>query len=410
MNPPEPDPVQSDRWDRVGTLFEDALRQTPEKRISYLKTACAGDQDLFQEVVSLLQVDEEAGSFFDQLSKRVGMVVAARIDKNELEQYQRVGPFRLISSLGRGGMGMVFLARRIGEKSGALYALKLLRQDLEEADFYARFLSERQILASLTHPNIARLVSGGVHLDGQPYYVMEYVDGERIDRYCQRYRLSLRDRLILFLQIARAVQYAHEQSIVHRDLKPSNVLVESNGLVKLLDFGIAKLLTGPKSQVKTLTGMRLMTLDYAAPEQILGGPISPAIDIYQLGVLLYELITGVSPYQPQSKSLLDLEKAVLELDAVRPSLMLKRGNTGFRIDNSEFGHTTFSDVERVDWKWVRALDPIVTKAMKKNPFRRYSTVTELIAEVDHHLSKVGGGGSGRTLDRLISPFSSRKRR
>ncbi len=278
---------------------------------------------------------------------------------------RRVGAYRIVRQIGEGGMGAVFLAERAGEFQQA--AIKLLRPGMDSHGFAARFRHERQILASLDHPNIARLFEGGTTEDGRPYFVMEYIDGEPISSYATRHALGVRERLGLFTQVCAAVQYAHQHLVVHRDLKPGNILVTSGGTPKLLDFGIAKLLTnGASRDTEALTQVMgcLMTPDYASPEQVRGAPITTASDVYSLGAVLYQLLAGRSPHRITSGSAAEIERAICDTEQPPPS----------QATSEPAARQLRGD-----------LDTIVMKALDKEPSRRYGSAGDLSADIVRHL-------------------------
>ncbi|MFQ5572546.1 MAG: serine/threonine-protein kinase, partial [Rhodothermales bacterium] len=310
--------MTSDRWLQIQAVFQEALEHEPPQRAAFLDEACRENPDLRAEVVALLEADAQAGTFLEDTP-------LPRPEAPEATPFEgrQIGPYRLIHELGQGGMGAVYLAERTDGHFQQQVAIKLVRSDRGGRAIRQRFRYERQILARLNHPNIARLYDGGVTDEGLPYLVMEYVDGLPIDTYCDTHRLSTRERLHLFHTVGTAVQYAHQNLVVHRDLKPSNILVTETGTVKLLDFGIAKLLDEEATQSDevplTRTGMRVMTPEYASPEQVRGEPITTAADVYALGVILYELLTGHRPYQIRGLSLGETERVICEEEPARPS-------------------------------------------------------------------------------------------
>ncbi len=282
---------------------------------------------------------------------------------------ERVGPYRLVRELGRGGMASVWLAERTDMLQGRQVALKLPHGAWRRAGLAERMQREREILATLHHPNIATLFDAGVDADGQPWLALEYVEGEPIDAYCNRHRLDIAARLRLFLQVAHAVAHAHANLVVHRDLKPSNILVNAAGEVRLLDFGIAKIIEDGLVRETELTQAsgRALTPDYASPEQILGQPVSTASDVYALGVVLFELLTGERPYRPRRDSRAALEDAIVQTDAPRPSAIVADPRTRKRLRGD--------------------LDTIALKALKKDPRARYATVNALAEDVERYLTQ-----------------------
>ena len=377
-----------DRRREIDALFGQALAQRPEERRAFLEQACTGDPGLLHEVERLLADHAAAEGFLDDrkawfsTSRLLGLV-SDEDDVAAARAGQRVGLYRIVESLGRGGMGAVFLAERDDGLFEKRVALKVVKRGMDTAAIRRRFRYERQILARLEHPNIARLLDGGVTDDGLPYFVMEYVRGEPIDQYCDRKQLPLIERLLLFLTVCEAVQYAHRNLVVHRDLKPSNILVTEPasapagvGQVKLLDFGIARLLddTAQEDAVPiTRTGQRWMTPSYAAPEQIRGDPVTTATDVYALGMILYELLTGHRPYQIQGLTPGEVERVVCEQEPTKPSTAVSRLRS--------------TEPERLRRRLKGDLDNIVLKALRKEPERRYTSVEQLAADLRRHLSK-----------------------
>ena len=292
-----------EQWEKVEALFNQAVELPLDKRELFLNNCCGEDSQLRAQVEKLIKADEEAGNFIEStvpLSHITKLVNGALSYAEEGLTGKQIGAYKLEREIGRGGMGAVYLASRADQVFHKRVAIKLIKRGMDTDFIVRRFRNERQILANLDHPNIAHLFDGGSTDDGLPYFVMEFVEGEAINRYCDKRKLSISERLKLFLQVCSAVQYSHLNQIVHRDIKPSNILVTDEGKPKLLDFGIAKLLN-PEFAFDTLeptaTAMRLMTPEYASPEQARGERVSPASDQYSLGVLLYELVTGHRPYR-----------------------------------------------------------------------------------------------------------------
>jgi eukaryotic-like serine/threonine-protein kinase len=355
--------METDYWHRVERVLDLALERDPSDWSNVLDTACDNDRALRDDVEDLLSRLSTAQSFLETPPAATAAALiqeARRLDSPASHDGRRVGAHRIVRQIGRGGMSRVFLAERADGEFTQQVALKLLRPGLDSEIDRHRFRAERQILASLNHPNIARLLDGGVSDDGQPYLVLELVDGTSIDRYCNERRLGVRERLELFVAIADAVQSAHRSLIVHRDLKPSNILVTKDGTVKLLDFGLAKLLEpsyGGAVSPMTASGHRWMTPEYAAPEQIRGTSITTLTDVYQLGAVLHEVLVGRPPFGTRGDSVHQLEAAILEreLDALTGEL---RGD----------------------------LDAIVRKALSKEPESRYASAQALADDIRRHLS------------------------
>jgi serine/threonine protein kinase/tetratricopeptide (TPR) repeat protein len=345
-----------DRWERIQEIFEGALEQSLPGRSEYLARVCAGDEALRAEVESLLASDDgAAGALHDLLAADLREVVEAG---DPTEAGTQIGPYRLLRELDSGGMGVVYLAVRSDEHYVQSVALKTLRKNAASPELVRRFRTERQILATLNHPNIGAILDGGDTPDGRPYLVMEYVEGEPITRACLNADLSIKQRIELFCAVCSAVEYAHELSIIHRDIKPSNVLVTSSGVVKLIDFGISKPLEagtlpgehGPLTQAN----QRLLTPDYASPEQILGRKLEKTSDVYSLGVLLFELLTESRPYTVSELSPGAVERLVCEEETRKPSSVRELSTKRRR-------------------ELAGDLDRIALMAMEKEPSRRYAS-------------------------------------
>ena len=292
-------------------------------------------------------------------------------------------------------MGAVYVAVRRDEEFRKQVAVKILRRDMDSKDLIRRFRTERQILAAIDHPNIASLFDGGTTEDGRPYFAMEYIDGQRIDEYCDTQRLSVRERLVIFQSVCAAVQFAHQNLVVHRDIKPGNILVTADGVPKLLDFGIAKLLSplmASATMDPTRTGLRMMTPEYASPEQILGEPITTASDIYTLGVLLYKLLTGHRPYRFEKGHAHEISRAICEEEPLRPSVVVTReeeitttGRTAKKITPETVGKARSSNTEKLRRELAGDLDTIVLTALRKEPQKRYASAEQFSEDIRRHL-------------------------
>lgn len=417
-----------DHSEQIQDLFAAALKHDPDERPAFLDEACAGDPDLYAEVYSLLNAAARTGRF-DRLADQL-MGPSPDQDHAASLAGQHIGSYRLERVLGRGGMGTVFLAKRMDGQFEQQVALKLLRYDVVGEGPTRRFLAERQILARLTHPNICRVFDGGVTTptagqpgDNRPYFVMEYVDGIPIDQYCDAHQLTVRERLALFRTVCAAVHYAHQNLVIHRDLKPSNILVaepapeqSGNGTVKLLDFGIAKLLdpeTHPQSLVRTRTGMRLMTPEYASPEQVRSEPVTTATDVYQLGVLLYELLTGRRPYQLPSRSLHEVERIICEEVPEKPSTAVSRvaetEEPSSMVTPAQVSRARSTSTERLRRRLSGDLDNIVLTAMRKEPERRYASAEQLGEDIRRHLAELPVRAQSDTFTYRASKFVRRHR-
>ncbi len=336
-------------------IFAQAVDLPLESRSSLLDDACGSDKELRANVEALLDADLADSDFID------GPIVELLSVSEDLERGQRVGSYEIVREIGQGGMSSVYLATRVDgfEKT---VAIKILRRGLDTAYSVRRFRNERQILANLEHPYIARLLDGGATEDGRPYVVMEYVEGVPIDSYCETHGLSIRSRLELFMQVCSAVAVAHRNLVVHRDIKPSNILITPDGVPKLLDFGISKLL-GTESPDPAWAD-RFMTAEYASPEQVRGAPVGIATDVYSLGVLLYLILAGELPYAFKDRH--ELQWAICELDVSRPSLAVKEDRQLSRMLHGD-------------------LDAIVLKSLLKEPDRRYGSVEQLSNDIRRHL-------------------------
>ena len=364
--------LDRDRWQRVGQVLDAALGCAPEEWPRLLDAMCADAPDLRREVQELLEhVDDARRYLAEPPSTAAAAAVADAQPTLESHAGERIGAYSLVREIGRGGMSRVFLARRADGAFEQDVALKLLHPGLDTEVDRARFRAERQILASLNHPNIARLFDGGITERGQPYLVLEYVQGEPIDAHCDARRLSVRRRLDLFLMAAEATQYAHRNLIVHRDIKTSNILVSMDGAVKLLDFGLAKLLepdTFSGGASITQTGVWWMTPEYAAPEQLRHEPVTTVTDVYQLGVVLYRLLAGRLPFTATAGGLSELAAAVMRGDPPPPSVVARETDpTRARLLQGD-------------------LDAIVLKALRTEPAERFASVDAFSDDLRRHLT------------------------
>ena len=366
-----------ERWKQIEAIFEQALELKANERAAFVQKSCTGDEELRREVESLLESHASAGGFIDDRS-----LFISEVDLNDddgiVPPGQLIGPYRITREIGRGGMGTVYLAERADQQYEKQVAIKLIKRGMDTDSVLRHFRNERQILASFDHPNIARLFDGGTTKDGLPYFVMEYVEGIAIDRYCDEERLSINERLKLFLQVCAAVSYAHRHTVIHRDIKPSNVLVTSDGVPKLLDFGIAKILQsgdGAEGFV-TATGIRPMTPEYASPEQVRGESVTTANDVYSLGVVLYELLTGTSPYRLTTHGPREIERAISEQAPAKPS-------TVPADDNRKSVRAGLAFANRKSLKGD--LDNILLMALRKEPARRYQLVENFADDIRRHL-------------------------
>lgn len=408
-----------DRWQRIDRLFEAALDEPPDRRLEWLARACEGDSELYDAVARLLSKVETAEkalgeSVTDYADTVLAELASARPGASEgdgpLPLGGRVGAYRLLEEIGRGGMGTVYLARRDDAEFEKRVALKLVKRGMDTDDILLRFRYERQILASLEHPNIARLYDGGATEDGRPYLVMEYIEGVPITRYCDEARLPIDARLRLFADVCRAVQFAHQNLVVHRDIKPSNILVQPDGTVKLLDFGIAKLLdpaaAGPAPE--TRAELRMFTPEYAAPEQRTGEAVTTAMDVYSLGVLLFELLTG---RRPEGAAETARPSAVVERRPNRASGDADgRTTRGADADSpDELAQRRGTTPERLRRRLRGDLDSIVATALARDPARRYASAGQLLADVERHLAGFPVEARGPSLRYRAASFVRRHR-
>jgi serine/threonine protein kinase/tetratricopeptide (TPR) repeat protein len=389
-----PNPVPAKihpRWQRLNELFFQAARLQGAERQAFIARETQSEPELERELLALLERGDErrAGSMTRTLGS--GVVLAQREERALVGRV--VAKYQLVSILGRGGAGTVFLGERADKQFSGKVAVKVVDR-ANAADLGMRFRAERQILASLNHPNIARLIDAGETDDGQPYLVMEYVEGKPLDQYCDENRLDLRKRLKLFIDICAAVQYAHQNLIIHRDLKPQNILVTADGTAKLLDFGIAKLLnrgnTGNTASELTRMNERLLTPEYASPEQIIGGPVTTASDVYSLGIVLYRLLSGLRPYDLSgATSQLEMERAICIADPPRPSANVSRAMQSppaqGELPIAALAHARGVSPERLRRRLVGDIDAIIMRALRKEPQHRYSSVERLVADIRHYL-------------------------
>jgi serine/threonine protein kinase/Tfp pilus assembly protein PilF len=375
------------RWQQIQSLFEQVIDTGAAERAARLASGCGDDTDLRRSVESLLASDQKTE---DPLLNAIGEAAESLLVEHQDRLVgTHVGHYRVVSILGHGGMSTVYRGERDDAQYKQTVAIKVLHHATLHPRLRSRLHSERHILATLAHPSIARLIDSGDLADGTPYLVMEHVDGESIDAYCDSGTLFIRERIELFVQVCAAVQYAHRNLVVHRDIKAGNILVTRDGTPKLLDFGIAKLLA-PESLSHTLPVTRLqermLTPENAAPEQVLGRPITTATDIYGLGVLLYQLLTGRSPYRLLSYSQLQLERAICMDDPARPSQMVIAKLSGETdSDRSRISDRRGLSPARLQARLSGDLDAIVAMAMRKEPDRRYPSVEALADDLNRHL-------------------------
>ena len=382
-----------EEWQRVRPILESALELDPASRASFLDGACA---DLFvrREVESLIATHEQAGTheLYPRFLNSLNLDEETRF---RLWSGQRVGPYEIAEEIAQGGMGAVYRAIRADGQYKQQVALKIVRSDLGAELTATRFRNERQILASLDHPNIAKILDGGTTVDGLPYFVMELIDGQPITEYCDQHKLTIDARLRIFRAVCSAIYYAHQHLVVHRDLKPSNILVTAQGVPKLLDFGIAKILDPsliPENVTMTTPGLWMMTPEYASPEQFCSKPITTATDIYSLGLVLYELLTGRSAYRFSSHMPHEVARVVLEIDPEKPSTAIRRKEETPEQSKEKASPTPelisslrADSPEKLSQRISGDLDNIVLKAIQKEPGKRYSSADQLSEDIRRHL-------------------------
>jgi serine/threonine protein kinase/tetratricopeptide (TPR) repeat protein len=365
--------MDSTRWDRIQTIFHGAADLPKSQQRAYLESACAGDETLAADVQALLDEDAKSSSLLDRDMADVAHEVLDDPHSRALP-FKEFGPYRFVRLLGEGGMGVVYLAERTDLRS--LVAVKVLRDAWVSPARRERFLSEQQTLAQLNHPSIARLYDADTLPDGTPLFVMEYVEGASLIDYCGAHGCSIDERLKLFRSVCEAVQYAHGHAVIHRDLKPSNILVKTEGSIRLLDFGIAKQLESVDAPADlTRTGLRFMTPAYAAPELIRGDRVGIQSDVYSLGVILYELLSGRLPFDVFNRTPAEAETAILENEPVKPSVAAQPTSDSVGTNSPAIS------VSKAGWT---DLDVLCLTAMHKDPERRYRSVEALIRDIDHY--------------------------
>ncbi len=427
------------RWRRLDALFLQALEEPPDERLDFLRRACGDDPTLVDEVAAMLAADDGAQladpaeangddrladivrSGFDHLAQdktltpATGSSEAPRANQPSRPStaplpFPSLGVYRLTEELGRGGLATVYAAERDDAQFTMRVAIKLVRRGFDTPELLERLRLERQILARLEHPNIARLIDGGTAPDGRPYFVMEHIEGERIDRWCERQKLDLRQRLELFRTLCDAVHAAHGRLVLHRDIKPSNILVTHSGVPKLLDFGIAKILAAGDedalvSGFSTLTGtgMQLLTPEFASPEQVRGKTLTTASDVYSLGVLLYHLVAGAPPYVLDRQRPAEIERVVCEIEPLRASAV---------VGDDAANNATPTRRQILGWPRRAGgddLDTILLKALRKEPERRYGSASRLADDLHNYLEDLPVSARPDTLRYRSGKFLRRHR-
>jgi len=407
--------VTPERWREVSEALDKVWHSTAVERLEYLAVVGQSDPELHEELESLLAFGQAAGTEFLNTPALEAGQCGNETDRRNTLLGRRLGAYQIVELIGEGGMGEVYRAFRADDQYRKQVAVKVVRRSQGSSFVVTRFKNERQILASLDHPNIAHLLDGGTTEEGAPYFVMELIDGESIDRYCAHHELSTSDRLKLFSQVCSAVQFAHQRLIIHRDLKPGNILVMANGSSKLLDFGIAKILepdTATDGSEPTLTQFRALTPRYASPEQIKGEPITTASDVYSLGVILYELLTGHHPYHVAGNTAEEVAQAACEVEPRKPSGVVgAKGSGGDNTIDLDAPSSVLTDreAERLRKRLKGDLDNIILMALRKEPQRRYGSVELFDQDIRRHLENLPVRARNDTVVYRISKFARRHR-
>ncbi len=410
--PEDPKTPDQTKYARLRTLYMQAMERDPAERDRFLDEQCPDDTDLRAQVLSMLDVASESEDFLDALgTEHLAPILDA--EREPMAAGQAVGPFTVVRELGRGGMGVVYLAERTDGQFEQQVALKLLKLGMDSQAILKSFLRERQILAWLRHDAIAQLFDGGLTDDGRPYFAMEYVPGASITEYCDAKKLTVTERLRLLRRVGDAVQYAHRNLVVHRDLKPSNVMVTESGDVKLLDFGVAKILDDDASN-RTLTGFSAMTPECASPEQLLGKPVTTTTDVYALGLVLYELLTGRGPYRFESRSIPEIARFIAETPPTLPSTAVRhtdelrrRGGETVAISPRTVSEARGTRPDRLRRELTGDLDTIVLTAIQENPERRYASVEAFMEDIDRFLDGMPIRARPDTLGYRLRKFARR---
>src|SRR5262245_26958882 len=402
--------MNPERWQKIEEVFHAVVESNPEDRTATLTRYCVGDDELRREVETLLTEDDYAtrgySTFIGEPMKRTNCILVDDSGSDLIGTL--LGPYRVTELIGSGGMGAVYAAVRDDELFEQRVAIKVVRRGMDTRFVLKRFDYERRMLAVLEHPNIARMIDGGATETGLPYFVMEYVDcGQSITRYTAEQQLSIPDRVRLFRQVCGAVQYAHQKLIVHRDIKPGNILVNRDGMPKLVDFGIAKLLDTSQSDeavTRTVTGVRLMTPDYASPEQVRELPITTATDVYSLGAVLYELLTGQRPHRLQRYTPTEIERVICETEVARPSEAL---GDALRGALGEMAGPLAGIPAKAHKQLAGDLDNIVMMAMRKEPERRYQSIGQFSDDLRRYLEGLPVVARGDTIGYRAGKFIRR---
>ncbi len=408
--------MNSEEYTRIKEIFAKAAALPADERSMFLNQATDGNVELRREVEALLRHHDEPTSTVPSSAFEKSEVASSHAHGRSAQHLPihprkperlpaKIGAYRVVREIGRGGMGMVYLGVREEGRFQKRVAIKVIKKGMDSEDVLRRFELERQLLSALNHPNIARLYDGGTTEDGRPYFALEYVEGMHLDDYCDRHKLTVDERLKLFKQVCAAVAYAHRNLVVHRDIKPANILVTDDGTVKLMDFGIAKLLNPELSLIAgdpTAKELRVMTPEYASPEQVRGERITTASDVYSLGVLLYELLTGHRPYRIKERIRSEIERVICEQEPEKPSTAISKieeiidraSSSGSRTPVSSstrtltpesVSATRSSKPEALRRRLAGDIDNIILMAMRKEPMRRYSSVEHFAEDIERHI-------------------------
>lgn len=418
--------MNKENYQRIKKIFHSICELPPEERAEYLDKECKNDQDLRAAVQELL--DSYDSNYLETpILDKAAEVIADRasqfeqdIEHRQVKEGTIIGHYLLVELIGSGGMGSVYRAERIDGELKQKVAIKLIKRGMDTDAVVRRFLDERRVLSVLNHPGIARLLDGGTTDDGRPYFIMEYIEGQPILKYADEQQLSINARLALFKQVCAAVHYAHQHLVIHRDIKPSNILVTNDGASKLLDFGIAKILDpeiAGHSIKSTSPEARIMTPEYASPEQIKGETITTASDVYSLGVLLYELLSGHQPYRFNHRTRLEIERVVCQEQVQKPSgavnrsesYLPDRGKPEICLTPELVGQARRSSPEKLRRRLAGDLDTIVLKAMHKDPQRRYTSADQFITDIDRHFRGLPVIARNDAITYRMSKFISRHR-
>ncbi len=413
--------MEPTRWNKIMDAYAHAAELVEGDIAPFLDSLPA---EIRPEIEKLLAAERDAGDFMES-PVFVDPEISSKWDLSNEKHPAEIDGYTIIEPIGIGGMGTVYLAERQGEGFSQKVALKVIKRGMDTHTVLRRFLTERRILADLEHPNIARMLDGGSTEDGSPYFVMEYVKGEPLRAYCDKYALDIRSRLRIFAKVCSAVNYAHQKLIVHRDIKPSNILVTEDGEPKLLDFGIAKLLNPDRTasdQAATATNFRVMTPEYASPEQLRGSPTTTLTDVYSLGVVLYELLTGIRPYKAEGGNPIAIIQAMTSREPIKPSVAAGSGRGEETLADEKFTelieiHTTgdapirsVTHTATPDAKALRGdLDNIVMMAIRRESERRYQSVQEFLDDIERYLNGLPVKATEDSLRYRIGKFVGRHR-